>query len=133
MGMMNPFNIAPPHKSAGWHRAYHVRVPDEAWEVLPRRPFVVTASAAKRSVENEYDVQLSTVGGDEMDVPVPEGSKVKELMQLVAEQCHLGLDVCVRVVTADGAVLEPWMDVSAALKMDAILKPETELPAIQGN
>jgi hypothetical protein len=85
---------------------YRIRVPEKAWALLPRREFVVSLRDCRAAKEGKSCVEVATLGGDEMQFDLAKDSTVQSLMSRVAEERHCGPDVLVKVLTADGVVLD---------------------------
>merc|ERR1712187_903484 len=89
---------------------YQIRVPEEAWALMPRRDFLkaflVSLTDCSAAEDGQLYVKVITLGGDEVQFHLAKDSKVKALMLLVAEERQLGPEVLVEVLTADEAVLD---------------------------
>eukprot|EP00441_Pelagodinium_beii_P037672 CAMPEP_0197633786 /NCGR_PEP_ID=MMETSP1338-20131121/10072_1 /TAXON_ID=43686 ORGANISM="Pelagodinium beii, Strain RCC1491" /NCGR_SAMPLE_ID=MMETSP1338 /ASSEMBLY_ACC=CAM_ASM_000754 /LENGTH=276 /DNA_ID=CAMNT_0043205527 /DNA_START=216 /DNA_END=1046 /DNA_ORIENTATION=- len=84
---------------------YRNLVPAEAWKLMPQQTIVLQLTSMEESA-GHVRLQMSTMGGDEFDIQLPEDSVVKVLMQSVAEQRLL--DACCHVsILNDGELLEP--------------------------
>mmetsp|Transcript_83882 Transcript_83882/g.195144 ORF Transcript_83882/g.195144 Transcript_83882/m.195144 type:complete len:117 (-) Transcript_83882:29-379(-) len=84
---------------------HQIQAPDEAWAMLPRKTFVVTLTQ-REAAEDGQIIQLSTLAGNRFAVHVAQGSTVESLVAAVAEECRLGPWINVKVMDADGVLLE---------------------------
>mmetsp|Transcript_91293 Transcript_91293/g.230249 ORF Transcript_91293/g.230249 Transcript_91293/m.230249 type:complete len:321 (+) Transcript_91293:87-1049(+) len=84
---------------------YQLQVPGEAWKWMPQQTLVIQVVSIEERA-GHVCLQMSTMGGDEFSIQLPEGSVVKVLMQSVAERLLLGPCSHVSIVK-DGELLEP--------------------------
>jgi len=94
------------------HDGYKIHVPKEAWDLLATQTFVLTLNSWD-VVDNQRLVQLSTLGGNQLEFRVPKDSFVRTLVPLVIDACQLGRHTEVMVINADGIALEPDMHIDA--------------------
>merc|ERR1719433_1967693 len=86
---------------------YHIDAPAEAWALLPQQAFIVNLVDCVASEDGQLKVTLATLGGVEMEFQVAEDSLVGALVQAVKEERQLAANTAVKVVAADGGVLDP--------------------------
>merc|ERR1711920_643696 len=86
---------------------YRIRVPEEAWAMLPRHAFPVTLRTCALAEDGQLCVKVVTLGGSEMDFELAADSPVQALMRLIADKLQLGASIVVKVVIGDETVLDP--------------------------
>merc|ERR1719386_552859 len=92
--------------------SYRIKVPDEAWAALPQATYVVTLVSLRDAGDGQSAVELTSLGGDTLDISLDKDATVGQLMQRVKEERHLGPHIVI-IVSSDGTILRKDLPINA--------------------